>query len=92
MAKSRATGYYMVKAVRVSGWFLLALVLVYIGTGYSVCGAYGGVFGRVIRTRVAEVLHRGLDLPLVFFVLVHTIAATYLAFRRWGWIRSRSRT
>jgi succinate dehydrogenase/fumarate reductase cytochrome b subunit len=90
MARARPFGYYVVKAVRVSGWFLLALMVLYICSGYALTGECG--FDRTMSARTAEVLHLKLDVPLLVAFVVHAAGAIWLAFRRWGWIKARKRT
>jgi len=84
--KRRSFGYYAVRAVRVSGWFLLALMVLYIVTGW----ALGGVFGldRVMSEKTATDLHVNwkLDRLLIVLLAVHVGAAAYLALRRKRWI------
>jgi len=87
MAKSRTFGYYVVKTVRVSGWALLVLMLVYISTGYAMKKEYG--FDRLITQQIAEALHFELDELMVLVFLAHAAGAIYLALRRWGWIGKR---
>ncbi len=87
--------YYVVKANRISGWFLLFLVSLFIVTGFALCGMFG--FKAIIDSQRALVIHKFFDWPLIVFFLVHATASTYLAFRRWGWVgkkkgKSRSRS
>ena len=88
MAK-RTVNYYLIKIVRLSGWILLPFVLLYIGTGLTVCGK----FGRVSRDwiKASEILHKTFVWPLVVIFLAHSIIAVYLAMRRWGWIGKRKK-
>lgn len=81
--------YYLMKAVRISGWLLFGLVLVYILTGFSLCGTLG--FTRVIDLQTALQIHKLLDWPLVAVFFVHSAGTIYFALRRWGWLRKRSR-
>ena len=39
--------YYLIKAARISGWLLLPLTVLYIVTGFALCGEYG--VSEVIR-------------------------------------------
>jgi len=82
--------YYLVKAVRISGWFLLGLVLLFLVSGYSMCGEFG--FDRLVGSDTALTIHKAIDIPLLVFFLIHAVAATYLAFRRWGWIKGSRKT
>ena len=75
------------KIVRWSGWLLLPLVLGFLLTGYIMDGRYG--FGRLLDEKSALTLHRMLHLPLIVLVVAHVVPAVYLAFQRWGWIRTR---
>ena len=86
----KPASYYVVKTVRYSGWFLLLFLILFIVSGYSMCGEFG--FERVLDPHSAETLHKAIDVPLVAVFLVHSLAAIYLAFRRWGWIKGRRKT
>lgn len=90
MAEGRRFGYYVVKAVRISGWVLLILMVVYICSGYALTGEYG--FDRLMSPTAAEVLHLKPDAVLLAALGVHAGGAIYLALRRWGWIRTRPKT
>lgn len=83
----RTVNYYLVKIVRISGWILFLIMLLFITTGLALCGKYG--FSRIMSTRAALRIHKIFDMPLILFFLTHSLFAIYLAFRRWGWIRKR---
>jgi len=85
----RSVGFYLVKVVRVSGWFLFLLVPVYIVTGYAVCGKLG--MSERIDPADALAVHRVLDVPLIVLFLAHSAPATVLALRRWKWPRRTKR-
>jgi hypothetical protein len=86
----RTLNYYLIKTTRLTGWFLLPLVILYIGTGFVLCGKLG--FDNLLDTRTALVIHQIFDWPLVVLFSVHATATTYIAMRRWGWIgRKRHR-
>ena len=79
--------FVSLKLVRWSGWILLPLVLVFIGTGYAMSGRYG--FGSIMDEKSALGFHKLFHLPLLVLVLVHIVPAVYLAMQRWGWIKPR---
>jgi len=79
--------YYVIKTARASGWLLLPLVMMYILTGFSLGGMYG--MERVIDSHLALALHRSFDVPLVALFLLHVLTSAYVAFRRWGWVRTK---
>jgi len=81
--------FILIKIARVTGWLLFFMVLVYILTGFALCGKLG--FGKVIDIRTALVIHKIFDWPLVGVFLVHSLVTIYFAFRRWGWIKKKSR-
>jgi len=85
----RNINFYLLKLSRISGWVLFVLMVVYIATGYSLCGEFG--FARIIDPQIALVLHDNLDIPLVAVFLCHSLPSMYLALRRWGWIGRRRR-
>ncbi|MGD0899846.1 MAG: hypothetical protein ABR915_18595 [Thermoguttaceae bacterium] len=83
----RNTHYYLVKIARLSGWLLLPLMVLYILTGFALCGMLG--FDDLIDYQQALWIHRIFDWPLVAAFLVHSSITTYFALRRWGWIKNR---
>ncbi len=85
----RSALYYIVKANRISGWFLLFLVSLFIVTGFALCGMFG--FKAFIDSQRALRIHKLFDWPLIVSFLVHATASTYLAFRRWGWIGKKAK-
>ncbi len=76
--------YLFIKTVRWTGWPLLPLVLCFLVTGYIMDGRHG--FGMLMDEKTALTYHRMLHVPLIILVLVHSLAAAYLAMQRWGWI------
>lgn len=91
-ATSRPFGYYVIKAIRVTGWFLLALMVLYIISGYALAEEFG--CHRIMGEKLAMALHVNwqLDRVLVVLVVVHAGGASYLAMRRRGWIKPRRKT
>jgi len=81
----RTLHYYLIKTARASGWMLLALMLVYIVTGFSLCGKLG--MSGVLDIQSALVIHRLFDWPLVAVFVVHASITVYFAVRRWRWFR-----
>ena len=71
-----------VRAIRLTGWFLLALVLSYLATGYGMTGRL-----KVFDAETALAIHLGLHAPLILMFGVHSVSAIYLALRRKRWIR-----
>ena len=82
--------YYLLKAARLSGWLLLPLMIIYIGTGFALCGKFG--LSKWLGLERAMEIHRLLDWPLVGIFLVHASLTAYFAIRRWGWIKKRTCT
>ena len=82
-------GYVSVKLVRIAAWPLLALMILYLLTGYVLCGQHG--LGRWMSVETALAIHRFFGAPLVALLLAHVIPGVYLALRRRGWIRKRRR-
>ncbi len=76
---------YMLKTIRITAWPLLALVSMYILTGYVLCGKYG--FERLVDPNTILPIHRMFDTVLVVVLLSHALPAIYLAMWRWRWIR-----
>jgi hypothetical protein len=87
---SRAVHYYLLKTARTSGWLLAPLMLLYIGTGFALCGKFG--FSRWMDLQTALKIHQLFDWPLVVMVVVHASITTYFALRRWGWIKNQTCT
>ncbi len=67
---------------------MLPLVLAFLLTGYIMDGRYG--FGKLLDEKSALTFHRLLHLPLIILVVAHVVPAVYLAFQRWGWIKTRA--
>jgi hypothetical protein len=80
--------YYLLKLARLSGWLLLPLMVIYIGTGFALCGMLG--FNRWIGLQTALTIHRLFDWPLVALFVLHATITSYFAMRRWGWIKNRN--
>jgi hypothetical protein len=76
------------KIVRWSGWLLLPLVMLFLLSGYIMDGRYG--FSKLLDEKSALTFHRMLHLPLIVLVVAHVVPAVYLAFQRWGWIKTRT--
>jgi hypothetical protein len=87
---SRTIHHYLLKTARTSGWLLVPLMLLYIGTGFALCGKLG--FSSWMNLQTALKIHQIFDWPLVVIVAVHASITTYFALRRWGWIKNRTCT
>ena len=85
----KAAHYYLLKLARLSGWLLLPLVIIYIGTGFALCGKLG--FSRWMDLKTALAIHQIFDWPLVGLFLVHASITAYFAMWRWGWIKNRKK-
>jgi len=72
--------------VRVTSWPLLLLVIASFVTGYMMSGRYG--MNTAMKPEKALIIHKLLHWPLLVVLVPHTIAAAYLAFKRWGWIKA----
>ena len=81
--------YYLMKIARASGWLLLLLMILYILTGFALCGEYG--VSKLIDAQTALKIHQVFEWPLIVVFLAHASVTSYFAFRRWGWIRKRTR-
>jgi len=81
----RSLHYYLMKTARTTGWVLLGLMVVYIVTGFSLCGKLG--MSGLLDIQSALVIHRLFDWPLVAVFVVHSSITVYFALRRWRWIR-----
>jgi hypothetical protein len=86
----KSLNYYLVKTARVSGWLLFLLVLLYIVTGFALCGEFG--FGHIIDEQLALTVHKVFEWPLVVTFVTHSAITIYFAFRRWGWINPRAKS
>jgi Ni,Fe-hydrogenase I cytochrome b subunit len=78
-------GYFVIRTLRVTSWFLLALVLTYITTGYMMSGQL--TFGGWADPKLALTIHRLLHVPLIVMFALHAAGGIYLAMRRKRWIR-----
>jgi len=84
---AKSWNYYLVKTARLSGWLLFLLVLLYIVTGFALCGELG--VDRIIDEQSALSIHKIFEWPLVVTFVAHSVVTIYFAFRRWGWIKTR---
>lgn len=82
--------YCLIKTARLTGWLLFFLVLLYILTGFALCGQYG--FSELIDAQTALDIHKVFEWPLVAIFLAHSLITIYFAMRRWGWIGTRKRS
>ncbi len=81
--------YYLLKIARVSAWLLLLLMILYILTGFVLCGEFG--MSRWMDSKTALYIHQIFEWPLVALFLIHASIAIYFSFRRWGWIKSKKK-
>jgi len=85
----RSTNFYLIKIARLTGWVLFGLMLVYIITGFALCGKLG--MDKLIGIESALAIHQLFDWPLVCVFVIHSSIMIYFALRRWGWIGRRNR-
>ena len=78
-------GYLVIRTLRFTSWFLLALVLTYITTGYMMSGQL--TLGGWADPKMALTIHRLLHVPLLVMFRLHAAGGVYLAMRRKRWIR-----
>ena len=81
--------YYLLKTARLSAWLLLLLMLLYILTGFALCGELG--MSRLMDLQTALNIHKVFEWPLVALFLIHASITIYFSFRRWGWIKSKNK-
>lgn len=77
----RSPHYVLEKIIRISSWPLLLLVILFFMTGYMMSGEFG--LGGIVDAKTALAVHKALHVPLLVAMLLHTVPATYQAFRRW---------
>ena len=77
--------YLVIRTLRFTSWFLLALVLTYITTGYMMSGQL--TLGGWADPKMALTIHRLLHVPLLVMFGLHAAGGVYLAMRRKRWIR-----
>ena len=76
--------FIMLKTVRLSGWPLLAFMILYLTTGSVLCGRLN--LGTLLDSQTALTIHKSFVLPLAILLAIHVLSAIYMAFRRWKWI------
>ena len=86
---NRNVNYYLVKVNRASAWLLLVVMIIYVGSGFALCGKLR--FDQWVPPKVID-LHNDLVWPMVALFLVHSVLSIYFAMRRWGWIQRRGKT
>jgi succinate dehydrogenase/fumarate reductase cytochrome b subunit len=82
----RNLNYYLIKTVRLTGWLLFALMVLYILSGFSLTGEL-----ELVDERIALIIHKVFEWPLIVVFAVHSLITIYFALRRWGWIKRRTR-
>ena len=83
----KSINYYLMKTARLTGWLLLALMLLFMLTGFSLRGELG--FDDLIGEKTALKVHQLFRWPLVVVFLLHSVITIYFAMRRWRWIGKR---
>ncbi len=71
--RSRKAGIRLKKIARISSWLLLICValLVFSGWGITQTGVIYEITGGLIDRRIANEIHRAVNLPLAVFFLLH---------------------
>lgn len=70
-------GRFLIKLNRISAWILLALMVVFLASGYA-------WWNRILLPLpLARYLHTELDIYLVLFFLVHSLTSIRLMLIRW---------
>lgn len=77
----RTLNYRFIKTLRVASWCLLALMLAFLLSGYTMTGRFH--FGRWMRAETALKIHRALHYPLAVVLVAHAVPGMYFAWRRW---------
>ena len=85
----KTLSFYMIKTIRISGWFLLLIALLCIMSGFAMSGTLG--LQKLLDSDTALAIHQTFVWPLAGLILVHAAASTYIAMRRWGWIGRRTK-
>ena len=85
----KTLNFYMIKTIRISGWFLLPLTLLCIVSGFAMNGTLG--FEKLLDSDTALAIHQTFVWPLAGVILVHAATSIYMAMRRWGWIGGRTK-
>ncbi len=84
-AFDRSPEFILTKIIRISSWPLLAVVVLFLATGYAMSGQYG--FGTMLEAKQALALHKLFHGLLLALVLVHALPGIYLAVKRWKLIQ-----
>jgi cytochrome b subunit of formate dehydrogenase len=75
---------------RISSWLLLACVVVLVVSGWGITqtGAVFNATGGLIDRRTADMIHRGVVLPMAVFFLSHVFINIWLKFKnRRPWVK-----
>ncbi len=78
-------GHYAIRTLRFTSWPLLALLVLYLVTGFAMSGRFG--LGTLMNEKKALAFHKALHVPLLALFPVHAVCATYLAMRRRRWVK-----
>ncbi len=71
--KEPKPGARLKKIARISSWLLLVCVVILVISGWGITqtGAIFSASGGLINRQTADIIHRGVVFPLVFFFLAH---------------------
>jgi cytochrome b subunit of formate dehydrogenase len=86
----RSPHFVLDKIIRWSSWPLFVFLGIFFATGYAMSGEFG--FGKLMDAKQALAVHKLCHLPLIALILIHSLPAIYLQFRRWGWIGRKNKS
>jgi cytochrome b561 len=79
MRRSRL--YWFIKALRLAGWCLLAVMIGFLFSGYAMTGRWH--LGRFVSAQEGKDWHLLLHIPLVVLLVAHAAPAAFFAWLRW---------
>jgi len=77
--------YYMLKFDRLLTWILLALLIIFVITGYGIVNPQliNELTGGILTRSLSLYLHTTLDMPLLVLLMLHVLIQLRFALIRW---------
>lgn len=71
----------LIRINRISCWFLLVVVIIFLITGWAMTNRYG--LNKLMNPRLALSYHNTMHYPLAIFFIIHVGISIYFASKRW---------
>lgn len=68
------------KCVRISGWLLFVMIIIYFISGYALVHEHG--FDKLLARKYARMLHCVMDIPFLILLVMHVFPNIYFRVKR----------